>query len=609
MRIFNKFSVITLVISTALAVLGLTGPIAALAVTAGVAPSLGVADSYAVWGKAGVTNSGVATHIWGNVGADSLSNITGLDDATQVDGTIIAPTPATVQTAISDAYTALSTPPQGAITDISLTTSKAVVPGVYLVKADETLNGTITLNGEGVYIFQSASAYHVADSAQVVLTNGATACNVFWRIYSTMTIGTNAQMVGTIITSQEAITLNTGASLQGRALSGIAAVTLLSNIITEPTCAAAAEVVPPASSRTNNTITVIKQVINDNGGTAKFSDFPLFINGNPVDSGESVSLAEGIYTVTETGRSGYTRTFTGDCDATGKVNHGGMNTRNNLCTVINNDIGAPAVAVIPPLIDVVKVPSPLALPAGPGPVTYTYTARNIGTVPMTDVTLVGDTCSPIILVSGDTNGDSKLDVNETWIYRCAKTLTETHTNTVVATGHANGLTAIDVASATVVVGLPIVPPLIHVIKVPSPLALPAGAGKVTYTYTVTNPGTAPLSNVSITDDKCTGLPGRVVGHPGDLNKNDLLESNESWSFTCQTNLTETTTNTGMAEGSANGLIARDFALATVVVAVPKLPKTGLPPQEKSNPWNIVLSAAILMLVSTSLVLVLKKRKI
>jgi hypothetical protein len=133
-----------------------------------------------------------------------------------------------------------------------------------------------------------------------------------------------------------------------------------------------------------------------------------------------------------------------------------------------------------------------------------------------------------------------------------------------------------------------------VTKVPAPLALPAGAGAVTYRYTVTNPGTAPLSNVYITDDKCTGLPGRVLGHPGDLNKNNLLESNEAWSFTCVTRLTQTTTNTVIASGQANGLTATDFALATVVVAVPKLPQTGLAPIEGSTPWIVVGLAGIFM---------------
>jgi uncharacterized repeat protein (TIGR01451 family) len=258
-------------------------------------------------------------------------------------------------------------------------------------------------------------------------------------------------------------------------------------------------------------------------------------------------------------------------------------------------LGGGGPLIISPLISVLKVPTPLALPAGLGLVTYNYTVSNIGIVPMSNVTVTDNKCSAVNFVSGDTNVDSKLDLNETWKYSCATTLSQTTSNTVTATGEANGITATDTADATVVVGVPIIPPLIHVVKKPNLFVLHAGGGPVTYMYTVTNPGTVPLSNVSITDDKCTGLPGRVTGHPGDLNKNDLLESNETWSFTCLTNLTETTTNTATAQGSANGLTAVDYASATVVVNSPTLPKTGFPPEENS-PWNKIIPIGIFVVL-------------
>jgi hypothetical protein len=169
--------------------------------------------------------------------------------------------------------------------------------------------------------------------------------------------------------------------------------------------------------------------------------------------------------------------------------------------------------------------------------------------------------------------------------------------------------------STVVVGVPIVPPLIHLLKTADKYSLSAGGGQVTYSYAVTNPGVAPLSDVSITDDRCTGLPGRVVGHPGDLNQNNLLENDETWRFTCQTNITQTTTNTATAVGYANGLTAIDYSPVTVVVppaaltTAPKLPNTGLPPREASNPWNIAALAGVIILASGSLVAVLKKRAI
>jgi len=73
-------------------------------------------------------------------------------------------------------------------------------------------------------------------NAHVLLTNGAVACNVFWQIPSAMTIGSGAEMVGTIVTNTELVSLGTGATLQGRALSRIAQVTLNASQITEPAC-------------------------------------------------------------------------------------------------------------------------------------------------------------------------------------------------------------------------------------------------------------------------------------------------------------------------------------------------------------------------------------
>jgi uncharacterized repeat protein (TIGR01451 family) len=204
--------------------------------------------------------------------------------------------------------------------------------------------------------------------------------------------------------------------------------------------------------------------------------------------------------------------------------------------------------------------------------------------------MVGDTCSPITLVSGDINTNSKLEVDETWVYHCSTTLSATHTNTVVATGWANSISATDIASATVVVGIPVVPPLIHVTKIPSPLALIAGGGTVTYTEKITNPGTIALSNVLLTDDKCS--PMKYIS--GDTNNDSKLDTAETWTYTCQTKLTKTTTNTATAVGEANGLTVRDFAIATVVVAaaVPKLPNTGFSPKGEIAPWGIAILAGI-----------------
>ncbi|MEK9157998.1 MAG: hypothetical protein AAB638_02315, partial [Patescibacteria group bacterium] len=140
----------------------------------------------------------------------------------------------------------------------------------------------------------------------------------------------------TIIADTELISLAAGATLQGRALSRIAQVTMDNNQITEPTCATA----PTGPARSGN-INVVKTVINNNGGTKTVADFQLFVNGTPVVSGvtNTFSAPAAVFSVTETNNPNYTRTFSGDCGINGQFNLNPGDYR--LCIVTNDDIGTP----------------------------------------------------------------------------------------------------------------------------------------------------------------------------------------------------------------------------------------------------------------------------
>lgn len=531
-----------------------------------------------------------------------------------VSGSTVTPKPPQAGTDQGTALTALASQPCTFTfpdTDIDLATDTThgpigvYTPGVYCTRSTRAASiGTagITLSGSGTYLFRIDGALTTVANSHVTLS-GASACDVFWTPTGATTLGANTTFAGTDI-DDAGITVGSTTAWTGRALAFATTVTTDTDTITVPTCA-----VPPApgQSGSTGTLTVVKRVINDNGGTKTISDFQLFVDGNgrsSVVSGHSNNFpaSNTSYTVSETADTKYALSFSGDCDSAGHVTLNAGDDK--FCILTNDDIGAPVVVPpVPPLIDVVKVPNPLSLPAGPGPVTYTYTLRNIGTVPVTDVTMIGDTCSPIVLASGDTNSDAKLQVSETWVYRCSTTLSATHTNTVVATGWANGLSATDIASATVVVGVPLVPPLIHVTKVPSPLTFLAGGGSVTYTEKITNPGTVALSNVRLTDDKCSPMT-RISG---DANGDAKLDPSETWTYTCGTNIASTTTDTAIASGEANGLTVRDLATATVVVAgaVPALPKTGFAPTDSVLGWGLV--AAGMLAVSLLLSVIWKKR--
>jgi len=637
------------------------------AVSAATSPTLSALTGYSILGASTVTCTG-ATTVAGDVGVSAGTAITGFPVPC-----VAAATHSNDASAIAAQVENLSeftTLDQGCDHSYAdgqdLTLLSPLGPGVYCSAGSFALSGNLNLTGSGVWIFKTASTLITSPNSSIT---GGDSCNIWWRIGSSATIGTNTIFKGNIF-ALTSVTLDSGATLDGRALAQTGAVTLDGNTVTGPTCAVPVNgtcgtaaksylytdsafsgtmctlgsgVTTPASptfpsagssvtwtcagsdggsssgtctasvaSVPDTTLTVVKVVVNDSGRIQSVSDFPLFINGTSVVSGiPKVLAAPATYTVTETADARYSQSFSANCP-------GGIITlavgETKTCTITNDDIVASGgggtnyiPTVVPPLIAVVKVPSPLALPAGPGLVTYDYTLRNIGTVPVTDITMVDDTCSPVTFVSGDSNSDAKLDMEETWKYNCSSTLSETHTNTVVATGWANGVSATDIASATVVVGIPIVPPLIHVTKIPNPLTLPAGGGMITYTNKVTNPGTVALSNVRIADDKCS--PVNYIS--GDANNDSKLDTTETWVYTCQMNLTKTTTNTVTASGEANGLTARDFAIATVTVPfTPGLPNTGFAPGQKNNAlWIAAIFFGALILASVPLIVAIKKRKI
>lgn len=111
-------------------------------------------------------------------------------------------------------------------------------PGLYKSTSSLAISsGDLTLDAKGnanaVFIFQMASTLTTTVGRQVILKGGAKASNVFWQVGSSATLGTTSVFKGTIMADQ-AITLNTGATLEGRALARIAAVALDSNAVTRP---------------------------------------------------------------------------------------------------------------------------------------------------------------------------------------------------------------------------------------------------------------------------------------------------------------------------------------------------------------------------------------
>ncbi len=111
--------------------------------------------------------------------------------------------------------------------------------GVYNSTSSLGLTGDVTLDAQGdssaVFIFQIGSTLTTGSGSKVILANGAKACNVYWQVGSSATLGTNSVFKGQIL-ALTSITITTGVNLEGRALARNGAVTLDSDVITGCTC-------------------------------------------------------------------------------------------------------------------------------------------------------------------------------------------------------------------------------------------------------------------------------------------------------------------------------------------------------------------------------------
>jgi len=202
------------------------------------APPLASAESFAVLGASTVTSAG-PTIITGDVGVSPGTAVTGFPPGIVTGGTIHGgdPIAAAAQADAHIAYNDLLAEPCG--TNLSgqiLGTSPAAVtlaPGVYCFNAAAQLTGTLTLNGNGIYIFQIGSTLTTATNSAVLLANGATSGNVFWQIGSSATLGTNSEIVGSVL-ALVSITVTSGTSVSGRVFALAGAMTLDTNAIAAP---------------------------------------------------------------------------------------------------------------------------------------------------------------------------------------------------------------------------------------------------------------------------------------------------------------------------------------------------------------------------------------
>ncbi|MDP2335138.1 MAG: ice-binding family protein [Bacteroidota bacterium] len=203
---------------------------------------LGCAAPFAVLAGSTITSTGPSI-INGDVGLSPGSALIGfppgiINGAKEITTPIAAAAKLCLTTAYNDGQSRslnrISLPGQlGGLT---------LAPGLYSNSSTSGISGTgangiLTLDAQGnanaVWIFQMGSTLTTDPATSIVLAGGAQAKNIFWIVGTSATLGTTSVFYGNILADQ-AITLNTGAELNGRALARIAAVTLDASTITKP---------------------------------------------------------------------------------------------------------------------------------------------------------------------------------------------------------------------------------------------------------------------------------------------------------------------------------------------------------------------------------------
>ena len=254
---------------------------------------------------------------------------------------------------------------------------------------------------------------------------------------------------------------------------------------------------------TTATLIVRKVVVNDDGGTARASNFSFSVNGGPAqgfeaDGQNELTVQAGNYTITEPAVAGYTTTYSGCGDITLAPNE------SRTCTIVNNDVSRGRGSIV-----VSKSANPTSVKEPGGQVQYSVRITNTSaSLDVTITQVVDDKFGDL----DDEGGKGYIDVPFTLAPGAFRSFQfnaqvigvggTAHVNTVTASGTdevGNGVSDSDDARVDITERLI---DLVIVKEATSPTPL---NGIVTYSLTVTNKGADTATNVQLADPAPAGI--------------------------------------------------------------------------------------------------------
>jgi Ice-binding-like/Secretion system C-terminal sorting domain len=201
----------------------------------GQAPPLGTTSKFALFTAVGAFNNTGESIVTGDVGTN-VGAFNAFPPGILVGQKHVAD-PASAQAAsdVDVAYSNLSAVTCGSVIATTLGNGQTLTPGVYCLGAASTINGNLILDGQGdpskIFIFKIDGALSTTTWSNVVLTNSASLCNVYWQINGQVQLGENSVFRGTIV-ANGAIILLEASSLFGRGLTRQGAISLHNNVVT-----------------------------------------------------------------------------------------------------------------------------------------------------------------------------------------------------------------------------------------------------------------------------------------------------------------------------------------------------------------------------------------
>jgi hypothetical protein len=235
--------------------------------------TLGTAANFVLFTSTGAVGNTGNSHVTGDVGTftgaiTGFSNIDGVNhngDATSINAS------ADLLTAYNQLNIATPTFFPGPL----LGHGQRFFAGVYSIPGAASLTNCLILDAQGdsnaIFIIQIQGAFSTGPSAKVRLTNGASACNVFWKVEGAVSLGAGTSMIGNLIVNNGAIHMALGDTLEGRAFSITGAISMDGTLAFMPKgCGSAILSGPNAPnhcSTTNYSLFSSNGLVTDNGLT------------------------------------------------------------------------------------------------------------------------------------------------------------------------------------------------------------------------------------------------------------------------------------------------------------------------------------------------------